>query len=329
MTMWNFIKELKRKDHQRYLGGLDFFKYIGPGLLVTVGFIDPGNWASNFAAGSDFGYTLLWVVTLSTVMLVVLQHNVAHLGIVTGLCLSEAATRYAPRWVARPILGSAVLASISTSLAEILGGAIALEMLLGVPVVWGSVLTAALVVVLLFTNSYKASAFDRLQKFCRVYKSLYCYYRYGENKYKDKGIRDDKEIDFEGWQASSKHANTKGRGKALFEQAARLTRKSTPSNTHIRYLAESAIHYYTRARQVHAEGKTYQEMIRSLYFLDDDLNNDTLQFYLAIERYSLNKGKIKDKEYSLKKRCRKSDVYKTEWYFSRTGPFYEDTFARR
>lgn len=153
--MWNFIKELKRKDHQRYLGGLDFFKYIGPGLLVTVGFIDPGNWASNFAAGSDFGYTLLWVVTLSTVMLVVLQHNVAHLGIVTGLCLSEAATRYAPRWVARPVLGSAVLASISTSLAEILGGAIALEMLSGVPVVWGSVLTAALVVVLLFTNSYR------------------------------------------------------------------------------------------------------------------------------------------------------------------------------
>ncbi len=153
--MWNFIKELKRKDHQRYLGGLDFFKYIGPGLLVTVGFIDPGNWASNFAAGSDFGYTLLWVVTLSTVMLIVLQHNVAHLGIVTGLCLSEAATKYAPRWVARPILGSAVLASISTSLAEILGGAIALEMLLGVPVVWGSVLTAALVVILLFTNSYR------------------------------------------------------------------------------------------------------------------------------------------------------------------------------
>ena len=153
--MWNFIKELKRKDHKRYLGGLDFFKYIGPGLLVTVGFIDPGNWASNFAAGSDFGYTLLWVVTLSTVMLIVLQHNVAHLGIVTGLCLSEAATKYAPRWVARPILGSAVLASISTSLAEILGGAIALEMLLGVPVVWGSVLTAALVVILLFTNSYR------------------------------------------------------------------------------------------------------------------------------------------------------------------------------
>lgn len=153
--MWNFIKELKRKDHQRYLGGLDFFKYIGPGLLVTVGFIDPGNWASNFAAGSEFGYTLLWVVTLSTVMLIVLQHNVAHLGIVTGLCLSEAATWYAPRWVSRPILGSAVLASISTSLAEILGGAIALEMLLDIPIAWGAVLTTILVVIMLFTNSYK------------------------------------------------------------------------------------------------------------------------------------------------------------------------------
>ena len=153
--MWNFIKELKRKDHQRYLGGLDIFKYIGPGLLVTVGFIDPGNWASNFAAGSDYGYALLWVITLSTVMLIVLQHNVAHLGIVTGLCLSEAATKYAPKWISRPILGSAVLASISTSLAEILGGAIALEMLFDVPIIWGSLLTAALVTIMLFTNSYK------------------------------------------------------------------------------------------------------------------------------------------------------------------------------
>lgn len=153
--MWNFIKELRRKDHQRYLGGLDFFKYIGPGLLVTVGFIDPGNWASNFAAGADFGYSLLWVITLSTIMLIVLQHNVAHLGIVTGLCLSEAATKYTPKWVARPILGTAVLASISTSLAEILGGAIALEMLFGIPIIWGSLLTAFFVTIMLFTNSYK------------------------------------------------------------------------------------------------------------------------------------------------------------------------------
>ena len=99
--MKNIFQDLKRKDHKRYLGGLDVFKYIGPGLLVTVGFIDPGNWASNFAAGSEFGYSLLWVVTLSTIMLIVLQHNVAHLGIVTFAFGS----RYEiyPKWVSRPI----------------------------------------------------------------------------------------------------------------------------------------------------------------------------------------------------------------------------------
>ena len=153
--MKNIWQELKNKHHKRYLGGLDFFKYIGPGLLVTVGFIDPGNWASNFAAGSEFGYALLWVVTLSTVMLIILQHNVAHLGIVTGLCLSEAATQYTPKWVSRPILGTAVLASVSTSLAEILGGAIALEMLFGIPIVWGAILTTLFVLVMLFSNTYK------------------------------------------------------------------------------------------------------------------------------------------------------------------------------
>jgi len=149
------IKITKEKHHERNLNNIDVFKYIGPGLLVTVGFIDPGNWASNFAAGSEFGYTLLWVITLSTIMLIILQHNVAHLGIVTGLCLSEAATKYAPKWISKPILASAVLASISTSLAEILGGAIALQMLFGIPIIWGSILTVAFVLILLFTNSYK------------------------------------------------------------------------------------------------------------------------------------------------------------------------------
>ena len=153
--MANIWQELKNKNHKRYLGGLDFFKYIGPGLLVTVGFIDPGNWASNFAAGSEFGYALLWVVTLSTIMLIILQHNVAHLGIVTGLCLSEAATKYTPKWVSRPVLATAVLASISTSLAEILGGAIALEMLFHIPIVWGAVLTTIFVLIMLFSNTYK------------------------------------------------------------------------------------------------------------------------------------------------------------------------------
>ena len=151
----NIFKELRRKNHPRVLGAIDIFKYIGPGLLVTVGFIDPGNWASNFAAGSDFGYTLLWVVTLSTIMLIILQHNVAHLGIVTGLCLSEAAVKYSPKWLGKPIVVSAFFASISTSLAEILGGAIALQMLFGISIPNGALLTTIAVLIMLFTNSYK------------------------------------------------------------------------------------------------------------------------------------------------------------------------------
>lgn len=139
----------------RKSGGLEILKYIGPGLLVTVGFIDPGNWASNLAAGADHGYALLWMVTLSTVMLILLQHNVAHLGIVTGLCLAEATMTYIRPRYARLFLGTAMGASVSTSLAEILGGAIALDMLFGVPVRVGAVLMAVFAVIMLFTNSYR------------------------------------------------------------------------------------------------------------------------------------------------------------------------------
>ena len=102
--MKNLIEILRNEGKPKTFGAIDIIKNIGPGLLVTVGFIDPGNWASNFAAGSSYGYVLLWVVTLSTIMLIALQHNVAHLGIVTGLCLSEATEKYAPHWIGRLIL---------------------------------------------------------------------------------------------------------------------------------------------------------------------------------------------------------------------------------
>ncbi|XOW24113.1 Nramp family divalent metal transporter [Lactococcus lactis] len=105
IKMWRFLQDKKYP-------ALDFLKYVGPGLIVAVGFIDPGNWAANLAAGSQFGYKLLWVITLSTIMLAFLQHNVAHLGIVTGKCLSENATRYLRPWLSRTVLGTGVLASI-------------------------------------------------------------------------------------------------------------------------------------------------------------------------------------------------------------------------
>jgi manganese transport protein len=155
IDVWGFFRDLKRRDHRPSFGALDILKYIGPGLLVTVGFIDPGNWAANIAAGSGYGYTLLWIITLSTIMLIVLQHNVAHLGIATGLCLSEAAMIHLHPRISKPVLSFAVLASVSTSLAEILGAAIALEMLFSVPIRIGALLVTVFVIIMLLTNSYR------------------------------------------------------------------------------------------------------------------------------------------------------------------------------
>jgi len=153
--MFNFLKNIDRKDYKAIYGALDIFKYIGPGLLVTVGFIDPGNWASNLAAGSNYGYALLWVVTMSTIMLIILQHNVAHLGIATGLCLSEATTIYIKKPYSQILLSTAMLASIATSLAEILGAAIALNMLFQIPLKAAAVLSTLFVIIMVLTNSYK------------------------------------------------------------------------------------------------------------------------------------------------------------------------------
>jgi manganese transport protein len=135
--------------------GKDLLKYIGPGILVTVGFIDPGNWVSNIAAGSTYGYKLLWIVTLSTIMLIILQHNAAHLGIVTGLCISEAINKYINKILGRIITVTAMLASVSTAMAEILGSAIALNMLFNIPLKLGALISALVIILMLFSNSYK------------------------------------------------------------------------------------------------------------------------------------------------------------------------------
>lgn len=165
--LFDFFKDLRRRDHKPGYGALDILKYIGPGFLVTVGFIDPGNWAANIASGSGFGYQLLWIITLSTLMLIILQHNVAHLGIATGLCLSEAATVHTRKYISRSILGTAMVASVSTSLAEILGAAIALNMLFGIPIVAVAILTFLFILMMLFTNTY-----PRIEKFIIAFVSI-------------------------------------------------------------------------------------------------------------------------------------------------------------
>jgi len=119
------------------------------------------------AAGAEYGYTLLWMVSLGTLMLIFLQHNAAHLGIVTGYCISEAATLYLPRPVAMLLLGSAWLAAVATSLAELLGSAIALQMLTGLPIGLGAALSLILVVWLLLSKSY-----NRLERIIIGFVSL-------------------------------------------------------------------------------------------------------------------------------------------------------------
>jgi len=100
-------------------------------------------------------------------MLIFLQHNVAHLGIATGLCLSEAATLHTNKYVSKSILTSAMIASVSTSLAEILGGAIALNMIFDVPIKIGAFLVMLFVFIMLFTNSYR-----RIEKWIIAFVSI-------------------------------------------------------------------------------------------------------------------------------------------------------------
>jgi manganese transport protein len=162
-----FFKDFFHDKRKPGYGALDILKYIGPGLLVTVGFIDPGNWAANLAAGSQYGYQLLWIITLSTIMLIILQHNVAHLGIASGLCLAEAAMQYTPKWASRSLLISAMGASVSTSFAEILGASVALNMLFNIPLPTAALMTYVFVLILLLTNSY-----SRVEKFIIAFVSI-------------------------------------------------------------------------------------------------------------------------------------------------------------
>lgn len=161
----NWLSHIGRQASR--LASIELFRYIGPGFFVTVGFIDPGNWVTNVAAGSQFGYRLLWVVTLSTVILIIVQHNAAHLGIVTGLCLSEAASKFFRPWLRLLMLGSAMAACVSTALAELLGAAIGLNMLTGLPLAIGALLSALFSIWMLFSKNYQ-----RLEKWIMGFVSL-------------------------------------------------------------------------------------------------------------------------------------------------------------
>jgi len=128
--------------------------FLGPGFLVTVGFIDPGNWATNIEGGSKFGYELLWVITLSTIMLIVIQNMAAKLGISTGKSLAVNIRERFSRPVSAFLGLTIVLACVATDVAELLGGAIGFNLLFGMPLWSGALLTVFLEVFLIVSQKY-------------------------------------------------------------------------------------------------------------------------------------------------------------------------------
>ena len=129
-------------------------RFLGPGFIVTVGFIDPGNWATNIEGGSKFGYQLLWVITLSTIMLIVIQHMAAKLGIATGKSLAVNIRENFSAPVSFFLGITIVLACVATDVAELIGGAIGFNLLFNFPLWLGALVTVLLEVFLIISQRY-------------------------------------------------------------------------------------------------------------------------------------------------------------------------------
>jgi manganese transport protein len=134
--------------------GTHFWKtllaYTGPGLLVAVGYMDPGNWATDIAGGSQFGYTLLSVVLISNLFAIILQHLSLKLGIATGLDLAQACRAYFSKPVSLILWVLAEVAIAACDLAEVIGSAVALNLLFNIPLTAGVIITTIDVLVILY-----------------------------------------------------------------------------------------------------------------------------------------------------------------------------------
>ncbi len=124
--------------------------YIGPAYLVSVGYMDPGNWATDIAGGSQFGYQLIWILLMSNLIALLLQSLSARLGIVKGVDLAQASRNAYPNYINFPLYVMAQIAIIACDIAEIIGMAIGLNLLMGLPMIWGVSLTILDTFLLLF-----------------------------------------------------------------------------------------------------------------------------------------------------------------------------------
>ncbi len=126
------------------------FAFLGPAYLVSVGYMDPGNWATDIAGGSQYGYKLIWVLLMSNMIAVLLQTLSARLGIVRGLDLAQTSKSEFPKWISIQLWILAEIAIIACDLAEIVGMAIGLNLLFGIPLIWGICITAFDTILLLY-----------------------------------------------------------------------------------------------------------------------------------------------------------------------------------
>ncbi len=148
--MYNSIEIPKNAKWYRKL-----LAFSGPGMMIAVGYMDPGNWATDIAGGATFAYTLLSVILLSNIFAMILQHLALKLGIATGLDLAQACKIYYPRKVNLFLWFICEIAIIATDLAEVIGSAIALNLLFSIPLTFGVLITGFDVLILLSLQDKK------------------------------------------------------------------------------------------------------------------------------------------------------------------------------
>ncbi len=154
------LPEAHRTVHiaEATIGGRSWWRrmlgFAGPGFMVSVGYMDPGNWGTDLAGGSKFGYALLWVILASNLMAIFLQTLCARLGIVTGKDLAQACRDYYSKPIAMALWVLCEVAIIACDLAEVVGSAVALNLLLGIPLVWGVLITGFDVLLLLMLINF-------------------------------------------------------------------------------------------------------------------------------------------------------------------------------
>lgn len=150
---WARVRELAR----RY-GSLAVVRkalvYFGPAFVISVGYMDPGNWGTDIEGGARFGYRLLWVIFLANLMAILLQTLAAKLGIATGKSLPEVCRHRLPRWASLGLWAAAEVAAMATDLAEFLGGAVGFYLLFGIPLFPAALLTGVVISLILLLEQY-------------------------------------------------------------------------------------------------------------------------------------------------------------------------------